>query len=211
MSSYIKVCLDRLQSAINILRVGKAAQRLGLYPIILSTYPALYDYLASAEIEAIRVDTDDVALIRGCSPLRATHDLAGTAIYDDPVRPTTTLPRPPKQVSRRRQIAALSMPELGHFSNAVGGGMQIDLLAKSLVRDFVDGATAGGVLDRNASLGHLFEAAQSYTTGGTTGTQKRVTDLSNWRALDVAALRIWSWGCVPSRCQTRGPNRSGRS
>ncbi|TWI17266.1 biotin carboxylase, partial [Mesorhizobium tianshanense] len=54
------------------------AQRLGLHPITLSADPAQYDYLAAEGIEAIRVDTKNLdALIRECSQLRATYDLAG--------------------------------------------------------------------------------------------------------------------------------------
>lgn len=55
-----------------------AAQRLGLHPITLSADPAQYDYLAAEGIEAIRVDTGNLdALIRECSRLRATYDIAG--------------------------------------------------------------------------------------------------------------------------------------
>ncbi|MGX9087407.1 ATP-grasp domain-containing protein, partial [Mesorhizobium sp. 98Argb] len=56
----------------------QAAQRLALHPITLSADPARYDYLAAEEIEAIRVDTDNLdALIHECSRLRATYDIAG--------------------------------------------------------------------------------------------------------------------------------------
>ncbi|MDX8480111.1 acetyl-CoA carboxylase biotin carboxylase subunit family protein [Mesorhizobium sp. VK24D] len=56
----------------------QAAQRLGLHPITLSADPAQYDYLAREKIEAIRVDTANLdALIRQCSRLRATFDIAG--------------------------------------------------------------------------------------------------------------------------------------
>ncbi|MER8563895.1 acetyl-CoA carboxylase biotin carboxylase subunit family protein [Mesorhizobium sp. M0578] len=56
----------------------KAAQRLGLHPITLSADPAQYDYLAAESVEAIRVDTDNLdALIRQCSRLRETYDIAG--------------------------------------------------------------------------------------------------------------------------------------
>ncbi|MER9565662.1 acetyl-CoA carboxylase biotin carboxylase subunit family protein [Mesorhizobium sp. M0571] len=56
----------------------QAAQRLGLHPITLSADPARYDYLATEGIEAIRGDTDNLdALIRECSRLRATYDIAG--------------------------------------------------------------------------------------------------------------------------------------
>ncbi|MER9708315.1 acetyl-CoA carboxylase biotin carboxylase subunit family protein [Mesorhizobium sp. M0204] len=55
-----------------------AAQRLGLFPITLSADPTQYNYLAAEGIEAIRVDTNNLdALIRECSRLRATYDVAG--------------------------------------------------------------------------------------------------------------------------------------
>ncbi|WP_081738873.1 ATP-grasp domain-containing protein [Mesorhizobium ciceri] len=56
----------------------QAAQRLSLRPIALSADPAQYDYLKSEGVEAIRVDTDNLgALIRECSRVRATYDIAG--------------------------------------------------------------------------------------------------------------------------------------
>lgn len=56
----------------------RAAQRLGLHPVILSADPTRYDYLAAESIEAIRVDTDNLdALICECSRLRANYDIAG--------------------------------------------------------------------------------------------------------------------------------------
>ncbi|TIO32262.1 acetyl-CoA carboxylase biotin carboxylase subunit family protein [Mesorhizobium sp.] len=56
----------------------QAAQRLGLHPITLSADPARYDYLGASGIEAIRVDTANLdALIRECSRLRASYDIAG--------------------------------------------------------------------------------------------------------------------------------------
>lgn len=62
----------------NGLRYVQATKNLGLYPITLSADPAQYDYLAAEGIEAIRVDTDNLdALIRECSRLRATYDIAG--------------------------------------------------------------------------------------------------------------------------------------
>lgn len=62
----------------------QAAQRLGLHPIALSADPAQYDYLASESIEAIRVDTDNLdALIRECSRLSATYDIAGITSVGD--------------------------------------------------------------------------------------------------------------------------------
>ncbi|WP_140427008.1 ATP-grasp domain-containing protein, partial [Ensifer aridi] len=55
-----------------------AAQRLGLHPITLSADPAQYGYLAAGNIEAIRVDTNNLdALIHECSRLRETYDIAG--------------------------------------------------------------------------------------------------------------------------------------
>lgn len=71
------------QRIIGLLYV-KAAQRLGLHPITLSADPARYDYLAAENIEAIRVDTDNLdALIRECSRLRATCDIAGITGFTD--------------------------------------------------------------------------------------------------------------------------------
>ncbi|MER8614800.1 acetyl-CoA carboxylase biotin carboxylase subunit family protein [Mesorhizobium sp. M1216] len=56
----------------------QAAKRLGLHPITLSADPAQYDYIASKGLEATHVDTDDLdALIRECSRLRGTFDIAG--------------------------------------------------------------------------------------------------------------------------------------
>ncbi|RWD26696.1 MAG: ATP-grasp domain-containing protein [Mesorhizobium sp.] len=62
----------------------QAAQRLGLHPITLSADPIQYDYLAAEGIEAIRVDTDNLdALVRECSRLRATYDIAGITSAGD--------------------------------------------------------------------------------------------------------------------------------
>ncbi|RFB86039.1 hypothetical protein B5K11_29055 [Rhizobium leguminosarum bv. trifolii] len=56
----------------------QAARRLGLHPITLSADPTQYGYLAVEKAEAIRVDTDDFdALIRECSQLGASYDIAG--------------------------------------------------------------------------------------------------------------------------------------
>lgn len=56
----------------------QAAQRFGLQPITLSADPTRYDHFAAKEAETIRVDTDDLdALIRECSRLRATYEIAG--------------------------------------------------------------------------------------------------------------------------------------
>ncbi|UVK49929.1 acetyl-CoA carboxylase biotin carboxylase subunit family protein (plasmid) [Mesorhizobium sp. AR02] len=73
-----KRVLILIESASNGLSYVQAAQRLGLHPITLSTDPTQYDYLAAESVEAIRVDTDNLdALIRECSRLRATYDIAG--------------------------------------------------------------------------------------------------------------------------------------
>ncbi|RVC94839.1 ATP-grasp domain-containing protein [Mesorhizobium sp. M2A.F.Ca.ET.029.05.1.1] len=62
----------------NGLLYAKAAHRLGLHPITLSADPAQYKYIAAERLEAIRVDTSDLdALIRECSRLLATYDIAG--------------------------------------------------------------------------------------------------------------------------------------
>ncbi|TKB08698.1 MAG: ATP-grasp domain-containing protein [Mesorhizobium sp.] len=56
----------------------RAAQRLGLQPIALSDDPTRYDHFAAKGVESIRVDTDDLdALIRECSRLQASYEIAG--------------------------------------------------------------------------------------------------------------------------------------
>ncbi|MER8912172.1 acetyl-CoA carboxylase biotin carboxylase subunit family protein [Mesorhizobium sp. M0854] len=56
----------------------KASRRLNINPIILSSDPGQYEYISAEKGEAIRVDTNDLdALIRECSRLRATYDIAG--------------------------------------------------------------------------------------------------------------------------------------
>ncbi|MFB9984420.1 ATP-grasp domain-containing protein [Mesorhizobium kowhaii] len=56
----------------------QAAQRLGLQPITLSDDPSRYDNFGAKDVETIRVDTDDLdALIRECSRLRETYEIAG--------------------------------------------------------------------------------------------------------------------------------------
>ncbi|CDX33932.1 conserved exported hypothetical protein [Mesorhizobium sp. SOD10] len=56
----------------------QAAQRLGLHQVTLAADPTQYDYLTAKGTEAIRSDTDNLdALIRQCSQLRATYDIAG--------------------------------------------------------------------------------------------------------------------------------------
>ncbi|RWH95471.1 acetyl-CoA carboxylase biotin carboxylase subunit family protein [Mesorhizobium sp.] len=67
-----------IEGASNMLLFVQAARRLGLTPIVLSADPARYDYLAAEGIEAICVDTSDLdALIRECSGLRESYDIAG--------------------------------------------------------------------------------------------------------------------------------------
>ncbi|RWL02819.1 acetyl-CoA carboxylase biotin carboxylase subunit family protein [Mesorhizobium sp.] len=76
MSKKVLILLEGTRG--NGLPYAQAAQRLGLHPITLSANPAQYDYLAAEGIEAIRVDTENLdSLIRECSQLRATYDIAG--------------------------------------------------------------------------------------------------------------------------------------
>ncbi|RWI34111.1 MAG: ATP-grasp domain-containing protein [Mesorhizobium sp.] len=57
---------------------AKAAQCLGVHPITLSADPTQYDYIATEGIEAVYVDTDDLAaVIHECSRLGATYNIAG--------------------------------------------------------------------------------------------------------------------------------------
>ncbi|RVG06567.1 ATP-grasp domain-containing protein [Sinorhizobium meliloti] len=63
----------------------RAAKLLGLHPIVLSADPARYNYLATENVEAIRVDTDDLdALIRECLRLRETYDIVGITGFPVP-------------------------------------------------------------------------------------------------------------------------------
>ncbi|RUV95765.1 acetyl-CoA carboxylase biotin carboxylase subunit family protein [Mesorhizobium sp.] len=67
----------------------QAARRLGLHPITLSTDPACHDYLGSECTEQVRVDTDSLeALIRECSRLRETYDIAGITSTEEEVYAT---------------------------------------------------------------------------------------------------------------------------
>ncbi|WP_353817412.1 acetyl-CoA carboxylase biotin carboxylase subunit family protein [Mesorhizobium sp.] len=62
----------------------QAAQCLGLQPITLSDNPSRYDNFGAKDVEAIRIDTDDLgALIRECSRLRETYDIAGITGAED--------------------------------------------------------------------------------------------------------------------------------
>ncbi|ESY88173.1 acetyl-CoA carboxylase biotin carboxylase subunit family protein [Mesorhizobium sp. LNHC209A00] len=81
--------LVMIEGASNSPHYTQAAQRLGLHPIILSANPSRFDYLAAEESEAVRVDTGNVdALIRECSRLLATHDLAGITSPSESVSAT---------------------------------------------------------------------------------------------------------------------------
>ncbi|TIX22913.1 acetyl-CoA carboxylase biotin carboxylase subunit family protein, partial [Mesorhizobium sp.] len=63
----------------------EAAQRLCLHPITLAADPAKYGYLAAEALESIRVDTDNLdALIRACSHLRRTYNIAGITGFSNP-------------------------------------------------------------------------------------------------------------------------------
>ncbi|QND30823.1 ATP-grasp domain-containing protein [Sinorhizobium meliloti] len=63
----------------------QAGKHLGLQPTVLSADPAQYDYLATENIEAIRVDTGDLdALILECYRLRATYDIVGITGLPNP-------------------------------------------------------------------------------------------------------------------------------
>ncbi|ASY61071.1 acetyl-CoA carboxylase biotin carboxylase subunit family protein [Sinorhizobium sp. CCBAU 05631] len=67
----------------------QAARRLDLHPITLSTDPARYDYLSEEGIEAIGVDTGNFdALVRECSRLRSTYDIAGITCAKESVYAT---------------------------------------------------------------------------------------------------------------------------
>ncbi len=67
-----------IEGASNAPLYVQAAHRLKLHPITLSADPAQYDYLAGEIGEVIRVDTNDLnALIRECSQLRASFEIAG--------------------------------------------------------------------------------------------------------------------------------------
>lgn len=81
--------LVMIEGASNSQRYAQVARRLGLHPIVLSADPSRFDYLAAEESEAIRVDTGNVdALIRECSRLLATHDLAGITSPSESVSAT---------------------------------------------------------------------------------------------------------------------------
>ncbi|RVP14331.1 ATP-grasp domain-containing protein [Sinorhizobium meliloti] len=67
-----------IEGASNAPLYVQAARHLDLHPITLSADPAQYDYLAAEIGETIPVDTNDLnALMRECSQLRSTFDIAG--------------------------------------------------------------------------------------------------------------------------------------
>ncbi|RWM06838.1 MAG: ATP-grasp domain-containing protein [Mesorhizobium sp.] len=67
----------------------QAARRLGLDPITLSSDPASHDYFGTECTEPIRVDTDSLdALIRECSRLSETYDIAGITSTEEEVYAT---------------------------------------------------------------------------------------------------------------------------
>ncbi|MER9371968.1 acetyl-CoA carboxylase biotin carboxylase subunit family protein [Mesorhizobium sp. M0491] len=114
----------------------KAARRLGLHPVILSSDPTRYEYLPAERIEAICVDTDNLdALIRECSRLTTTYDIAGITSSKESVYATVgklcrhfALPGPnPESVERccdkftQRQLlaeAGVSIPTYRLAENA---------------------------------------------------------------------------------------------
>ncbi|TIP10570.1 acetyl-CoA carboxylase biotin carboxylase subunit family protein [Mesorhizobium sp.] len=67
----------------------QAAQRLGLQPITLSDNPSRYDNFGAKDVETICIDTDDLgALIRECSRLQETYEIAGITAARDSVYAT---------------------------------------------------------------------------------------------------------------------------
>ncbi|MER9390387.1 acetyl-CoA carboxylase biotin carboxylase subunit family protein [Mesorhizobium sp. M0435] len=104
----------------------QAAQRLGLHPVTLSADPAQYEYLAAEKYEAIRVDTDNLdALIRECSRLGATYDVAGITssleafyatigklcqYFDLPGPNPTSIERCCEKFSQRQLLAEAGVP-----------------------------------------------------------------------------------------------------
>ncbi|MER9558030.1 acetyl-CoA carboxylase biotin carboxylase subunit family protein [Mesorhizobium sp. M0323] len=73
-----KRALVLLEGASNGPQYIQAARRLGLHPIILSSDPSQYDYLAGSGCETICVDTDNLAaMVHVCSRLSPTADVAG--------------------------------------------------------------------------------------------------------------------------------------
>ncbi|MER8824495.1 acetyl-CoA carboxylase biotin carboxylase subunit family protein [Mesorhizobium sp. M0991] len=74
-----------IEGASNMLLYVQAAKRIGLHPISLSSDPDRYNCLTAENIDAIRVDTDNLeALIHECSRLRAAYDIAGITGFPNP-------------------------------------------------------------------------------------------------------------------------------
>lgn len=76
----MKRALIFIESASN--EIGRqfvhAARRLGLLPVVISSDPVRYDFIASDEIDAVEVDTGDLdAVIDACGRLKSTHNVAG--------------------------------------------------------------------------------------------------------------------------------------
>ncbi|MGX8009740.1 ATP-grasp domain-containing protein [Mesorhizobium sp. ORM8.1] len=62
----------------------QAAHRLGIHTIVLAGDPSCYEYVAAAHVDSVRVDINDLdSLIRQCSKLRATYDIAGISGFAD--------------------------------------------------------------------------------------------------------------------------------
>lgn len=77
MTKRVLILLDGSKAGLTP-RYFQAAQHLGLYPVIMSSDRARYDRLVAEGTGAIHVDTDNLdALIRECSRLRATYEIAG--------------------------------------------------------------------------------------------------------------------------------------
>ncbi|UVK50436.1 acetyl-CoA carboxylase biotin carboxylase subunit family protein [Mesorhizobium sp. AR02] len=62
----------------------QSAKNLGLHPIILASDPDCYEYIAAERVEVIRVDTRNLdALVRECSKLTVSNDIAGIVSTED--------------------------------------------------------------------------------------------------------------------------------
>ncbi|MER8824004.1 acetyl-CoA carboxylase biotin carboxylase subunit family protein [Mesorhizobium sp. M0991] len=160
----------------------QAAQRLGLCPITLSAKPTQYDYLVAENLNAIRVDTNNLdALIRECSQLRATYDIAGITSIQDSFYATAAklcqyfeLPGPnPVSIERccdkfaQRQLlaeAGVPIPAYGVATNAAEVQSAAAKIGLPVVLKPVNGSGSRGVrLCRN--LDEL-AAHTAYLLGG---------------------------------------------
>ncbi|MGX9148093.1 ATP-grasp domain-containing protein [Mesorhizobium sp. 128a] len=105
----------------------QAAQRLGLTPITLSADPAQYDYVATHGSKAIRVDTTNLdALIRECSRLRATYDIAGITGFVTPLGETASA-----TIGKLCQYFALPGPNSESIERCCDKFIQRQLLAEA--------------------------------------------------------------------------------